>query len=206
MLMADQVAPIIKRLQALSGPIHLVGHSHGASLAALTAVELEDRVASLSLYEPNSFGALIDDGLEASHQEIISRFGDIETRMDTPETRRRFAEDLMNFWLGQGAWDQLKGEMRDQLVGVMEPTAREVYAALYSPFSLAALTPLQARTLLMFDPHTPPAARLVSDRFQARMPACHVAHFPRRGHLAPIIHAAEVNRVIIAHIRAHMQA
>ena len=201
MLMADQIAPILDYLQGVSGPIHLVGHSHGASLAALTAVEIRGRVASLSMYEPNSFGALTHDGLESSRREIIERFGDLKARMETDESRWRFAEDLMNFWLGQGAWHHLRDEAKAQIISVIEPTAREVYAALYSPFEITALEELEDRVLVMFDPHTPPAARLVSERYQARLSKCRAEHFPRCGHLAPITHASAVNNVIMRHLQ-----
>lgn len=204
MLMADQVAPIFEYLSQQSGPLHLVGHSHGASLAAVCASQLSGRVKSLSLYEPNTFLTLdLNDPEQArQYQGVAQAFGDLDERMLSEVSQARFAEDLLNFWLGEGAWRELPERMRAQLCGVMRPTAREVYAALHSPFDPASLSALGERVLLMFDPHTPPLARRVSERYLSLLPKAQVKHFPGCGHLAPILHADRVNAVIEAHLRS----
>ena len=204
MLMADQVAPIFEYLSQQSGPLHLVGHSHGASLAAVCASQLSGRVKSLSLYEPNTFMTLDHNDPEQArqYQGVADAFGDLDERMLSAESQARFAEDLLNFWLGEGAWSELPERMRAQLCGMMRPTAREVYAALHSPFDPSLLTSLGERVLLMFDPQTPPLARRVSERYQSLLSNAKVTRFDGCGHLAPILHAERVNLVIEAHLRS----
>ena len=205
MLIQDQAAPIIEllrdRLQGKENSIHLVGHSHGASITAFIASELSEYIASVSMYEPNTFGLLKSrDDSSSQYQVIINSFGDLQIRMNTFENRERFAKDLMNFWLGEKSWDSLDEKLKLQLISVMEPTAQEVYSALHSDFDLAPLIPLGDRVQMMYDPYSPVEARLVTERYIACLDEAKVITFDHCGHLAPIFHADRMNKVIIEHI------
>lgn len=206
MLIQDQAAPIIKVLvdilQSEPQTIHLVGHSHGASIAAFIATELREYIASISMYEPNTFGLLQSSEEDLLlYQEIVQSFGDLQTRMSTLESRKLFAEDLMNFWLGDESWASLDERLKSQLIAVMKPTAKEVYSALYSHFDLSPLYMLGNRVQMMYDPHSPAAARLVTERYIALLEKARVVTFDHCGHLAPIFHAERVNKTIVEHIR-----
>ena len=202
MTFQDQIAPVLKYAQSHAGPIHLVGHSHGASLAALIATRLGERVQSLSLYEPNSF-CILDPAhpqQRARYELIKAGFGDLAARREDPKSRALFAEELLNFWLGADAWSRLTERLQGQLISLMDPTINEVHAALHCPIDIAPLNRLADRVLLMFDPHTPPAALEVSQRYHALLPSCRIQTFPRGGHLAPVFHPQLVNDVICEHV------
>ena len=205
MLIQDQAAPIIEllreRLQSEEKSVHLVGHSHGASIAACIASELSESIASISMYEPNTFGLLRSRANDLSQYEnIIGSFGDLQNKMSTFESREMFAKDLMNFWLGDQSWASLDEKLRLQLISVMKPTAKEVYSALYSHFDLSPLMPLGDRVQMMYDPYSPAAARLVTERYITCLKNAKVSTFDHCGHLAPIFHADRINKVIIQHI------
>ena len=55
---ADDLISLIRALRL--GPAHLVGHSYGATVAALVAMERPEMVSSLVLGEPNLFSVLSD--------------------------------------------------------------------------------------------------------------------------------------------------
>ena len=202
MTFKDQVKPVIEYLKSQTGPLHLVGHSHGATLAALTATLVGDRVRSLSIYEPNSFCVLDQDAPRQREQyELIrSSFGDLAARGATPETQAIFAEELLDFWLGRGAWRKLPDRLQGQLISMMKPTINEVHAALHCPIDIRPLYHLKNRVLLMFDPHTPPAALEVSQCYQALLPHCRTQQFPHGGHLAPVFHPHQINEAICHHL------
>ena len=204
MTFEDQVKPVVNYLNAKPGGVHLVGHSHGGTLAALTAITLGDRVKSLSIYEPNSFRILQpDDSQHMTQYEIIkSSFGDLNERGSTLKSKALFAEELLDFWLGQGAWIALPQRLQDQLISLMDATIGEVHAALHCPIDITPLKRLKARMLLMFDPHTPPAALEVTHRFCEILPQCKVQTLPHCGHLGPIFHADRVNQVICQHLKS----
>ena len=206
MLIQDQAAPIISflqdNIQLSPQTVHLVGHSHGASIVAYIASQLSENIASISMYEPNTFGILkSNDDDRQKYKEIIDSFGDLHSRMNTAENRKVFAKDLMNFWLGDGSWARLDEKLRSQLISVMQPTAKEVYSALHSNFDLSQLIALEKRVQMMYDPHSPPAARLVTERYIDTLENAKVNTFDYCGHLAPIFHAERVNQKITEHIK-----
>ena len=202
LMIADQAAPILNYLDDQIGPVHLVGHSHGSTIATYIAGHISHRVASLSLYEPNAFGVLKFDNSTEQNKlyEIINEFGDIEQRMDNLESRMIFAEELLDFWLGEGAWPKLPEKLRNQLISMMQTTSKDVYAALHSVVTLEPLKDLGSRVLMMFDPFTPDLAQAVTRRYLEILSDCMVHEFPHYGHLAPIFHAEKVNQCIATHI------
>src|SRR5262245_15034118 len=50
--LADEAAPILRAVDSLQKPVHLVGHSYGGAVALRVARERPSRIASLTLYEP----------------------------------------------------------------------------------------------------------------------------------------------------------
>ena len=198
----DQVAPLLSHLQAQSGPIHIIGHSHGATLAALLATQLGDRVSSLMLYEPNNFGVLDHtcDKQRAEYESVRAAFGDLDARMSTLSARAEFAQDLLNFWLGPQAWDTLSERVRAQLIESTLPTSLEVYAALHDTFEVPLLRTLGERLLLAYDPHTPPLALAVTRRYRELLSGCTVETLPHAGHLGPITHAERFNQIVMNHL------
>lgn len=205
MTYSDQAEPILDYINHEQGSvqdkIHLVGHSHGASIVTTIALALGRRVTSLSIYEPNSFGVLADEiRLVRQYNEIVRLFGDLEDRLENVESQEAFAKDLIHFWLGEGSWIRLPARQRAQLVELMPQTVHEVHAALFCPFSIEPLKEIADRVMLMYDPSSPPHARAVSEYYEKVLAHSRVERFQGCGHLAPITHSDLVNAAIADHI------
>jgi pimeloyl-ACP methyl ester carboxylesterase len=201
----QQIQPIISYIKDLDHSVHLVGHSHGATLAALTACTLPNRIRSLALYEPNTFGALDLNHPQdlMYYQSTCEAFDCFNTVNQTPDRYPDLAEKLLDFWLGTGSWHTLPKRLQQQIIGTMKPTLNEVYAVMHDVVDLEALAPLANRTLLMYDPHTPKEALQVIQRYKMVLGDCKTQVFPSLGHLAPIHYPEQVNPVIQAHIQFH---
>jgi pimeloyl-ACP methyl ester carboxylesterase len=93
---ADQVAAVVAAVDALPGPVALVGHSGGGSIASAAADARADRVAHVIYVDsgPLGDGAAINEGLTAVNGEVPlpewSEFDDSELTDLTDEQREQF--------------------------------------------------------------------------------------------------------------------
>ena len=200
MRLEDQAEPIAELMKARGEPLHIVGHSHGATIAALIATYIPNQVRSLSLYEPNTFCALDPVVDREAYQATCASFKSFDLYPPDPSKFPEFAEVLLDYWLGQGAWNTLSDRLKAQLIEGMEPTLNEVNSVITGSFPIEELRQFGPKTLLMFDPNTPPSALQVVKRYHSVLDGCVIHTFPNLGHLAPAQHPLDVNPVIIEHI------
>ena len=110
---ADDVATFIEALGL--GPVHLVGRSYGANVAAAVALRNPDLVQALVLWEPplSSLIQANDDGIEA-RQAAGRMFGPVDAAMqegDAEKATRLLIEGI--YGLPPGGWDSLPPEVRE---------------------------------------------------------------------------------------------
>lgn len=97
---------IIKAIaEHVDEPLHLVGHSFGATVALAAAISREVNVLSLSLFEPTPVSILQATGqtvLFNQTQEICNAFevAHVSENIDAPRI-------VIDFWDGTGAFDNL---------------------------------------------------------------------------------------------------
>src|SRR3954454_12489812 len=104
--LADEVE-LIAPLLSESGPVVLVGHSYGAAVALEVALTHPDRVTALALYEPASWGLLVQERPRGPGTREIQGLRD-ETDRLVREGRTAAATQLfLTYWAGPAAWDAL---------------------------------------------------------------------------------------------------
>src|SRR5215467_8101676 len=105
--LSDEVALLEPVLERAHGPVMLVGHSYGAAVALIAALEHPEKVHALVVYEPTLF-ALVDqespepnaiDGFRATFTETAELF----EAGDAAAAGRCFVD----YWSGSGAWEQM---------------------------------------------------------------------------------------------------
>lgn len=101
------VDDLIGLINALGpGPAHLVGHSYGATVAALVAMERPDLVKTLILGEPSLFSILSDP-----HDKVSLRFHgialDVVRRLTENGEQRLAVPEYVNIVLGKDVFHQL---------------------------------------------------------------------------------------------------
>lgn len=189
---AQGVSDAIDRLG--DAPVHLVGHSYGASVALQVALERPQRVASLTLYEPVRF-ALLRGHDDAAWRAIVAAGRAIGAHVlagRLHDAARMFVE----YWSGSGAWHRL-GAVRQDAVARRMPKVQAEFEALFDD----AVPPADYRRLamplhLVCGGASPLPARRVAERLAALHPNARLTHWPGADHMAPLTQVERFARLL----------
>src|SRR5206468_10154155 len=106
----SDVDALVRLLDELGAPAHVVGHSYGGLLALQLALRRPALVRSLALFEPVAFG-ILDEPADDEARRTLAR---IELVYDAraAEADEAWLRAFVDWWSGAGAWDALAAEAR----------------------------------------------------------------------------------------------
>lgn len=171
------------------GPVDLIGHSIGGTVALRLAARAPQRVRSLTLIEPVLFAAscsghALDDELAA-----LAAAGRMEA------AARRF----LDAWGAPGGFEALPSGLRQAAVRLM-PLVLETDAALsadvHGILRPGGVESVAAPALLIAGADSPAVMGEILDTLAARLPNAHRATVAGAGHMAPVTHPAEVAALV----------
>ncbi|AKT37927.1 alpha/beta fold hydrolase [Chondromyces crocatus] len=183
----------------LGGPVHLVGHSYGALIALLVAMETQVPVRSLSLFEPVAFGILHATADQAG-------LADLDTAQspafldETTGGDEAWLNAFIDYWSGPGAWNALPATARNEFLRVGRKAFLEVRSLMHLRAPLDAFRAIRTPTLLLTGSASTVAARRVAVQLAEHLPAAELQILDDVGHMGPLTHADLVNARIRAHI------
>lgn len=201
MTLDQEIAPVLDLIGHHTGPVHVVGHSHGASLAALTAVNIMDRLASLTVWETNAFH-LLDNGNaddKRAWQQSYGTFGDYAARAGDSDLMD-ISREMLDFWMGDGYFDAMPAEKQQWIASAIRPVTNEIDAIFKNRIAFENLAPKQERILHMADPETAAPAWRVAQILREMLPDMDWREYPGLTHMGPVFFPDKVNPDIIAHI------
>lgn len=175
------------------GPVDLIGHSIGATVALRLAVAAPGRVRSLTLIEPVLFAASrsghsLDDELAA-----LAAAGKIEAA----------ARLFLGIWGAPGGFEALPRSLQQAAVELM-PLVLETDAALsadvHGILRPGGLEAVRAPSLLIAGADSPAVVGEIFDTLAARLPDARRATVPGAGHMAPVTHPAEVTALVAGNL------
>lgn len=183
---------------AQDGPIDLIGHSFGATVALRMAMARPDLLRSLTLIEPVLFAvARADDpGLlavqEAESQPIDAAYaaGDLEL------TTR-----LFNRMWGPGhpKWPDLPETSRAAMMRAM-PVIPASYGTLYedenNTLAPGALEAVSVPVLLIHGGTSPAVMAVIARGLRRRLPQAQLAALPGAGHMLPVTHPQQTAQLL----------
>jgi pimeloyl-ACP methyl ester carboxylesterase len=190
-----QAQLVLALCEELGAPIHLVGHSFGASVALKAASLLGPRVGSLVLLEPNPFYLLKQNGrvqafLESrALRDHVKCFGSLG---DWPKVAERFAE----YWLGDGSWSAMPEKRRSAFADSLPPNFYEWDAVMDEETTVEEWKALTARTLVVSDATTRLPIREIVDIFAKACPHWLFHTIPEGGHMAPLTRPELINPIV----------
>ena len=191
----DQALEDARRIRPATGPVHLIGHSYGATVALRLALSDPARVASLTLIEPVQFSLLAEDDPAAFAAEMAAQapFFDAAAAGDWPEAARLF----LGRWGGAPAGAD---PQRTALALAQIPFVAAENLVLNDPEHAGVrardLPRLTCPVLLVAGALSPPVAHRILDVIAARRPAARRLTLPAAGHMAPLTHPRPIAAAI----------
>ena len=164
-------------IEAIRGPVHLLGHSYGG-IVALEAALRTDRLRSLILYEPP-----INVGADTPPDDLADRLaallatGDREAMLVTfLEEGPRYPPELIAAQRAQPEWAQR--------VGYAHTLAREAQAQRRYQLDVTAVSRLRVPTLLLLGSRSPPFFRTAIEALNRALPRSELAVLEGQHHNA----------------------
>jgi pimeloyl-ACP methyl ester carboxylesterase len=194
----DEVALIEPLLGDAGPPVALVGHSYGAAVALVAAVERPQRVRALALYEPTLIA--LADAESPPPNETAGIRGAVEraaAALDAGD-RDAAAEAFIDYWMGDGSWAQTPEARKPAIADSVANVRRWAHALMTEPSGVAALRALDMPVLLMSGRRSTASAHAVARIVAASLPRVTRVEFDGLGHMGPITHPDAVNAAIQA--------
>jgi pimeloyl-ACP methyl ester carboxylesterase len=198
----DEVRFLEPVLRSGGDSLVLVGHSHGAAVAMLAALQAPGRVRALALYEPTLF-SLVDarnpppNGADGIRHAVAAAAASLDAG-DSEAAAKHFVD----FWSGDGSWDATPAERKPAIARSVVNVRRWGHALFSESTPLEAFARLRMPTLYMLGGRSPQSARAVADVLLPVLPNARVIHFPQLGHMGPITHPEIVNAAIVRFLGA----
>lgn len=195
---------LIRLIETIGGPVHIVAHSYGAAVA-LDAARIDagtgGAVASLCLIEPVSFH-LLKGGADPAAWRTISAVARACSDAVAAGKPKRAANAYMGFWIGSLRWRLAPRRFRQEVMRTIHKVADEfklMFESNERPSDYAEITcPL---TLVRGGRSPQPAARVVGLLDDALDQAQTIV-IPSAGHMSPFTHRADIARIVQRHLAA----
>ncbi len=179
----------------LERPMHVVGHSFGATVALRLAMDIPDRVQSLTIIEPPFYAAAVAAGLNPSE---VPESGDFEALLKAQDWSR--AAPLFNDMWGDGTpWQDVPEKMQAYMIRCMPIVAAS------SPFMVqdkaglldeGLMESIRCPVRLIQGANTLPIVDAIMAALAVRMPHAERITVPDAGHMVPISHPGAVAQVL----------
>lgn len=192
--LSDATSVALAVCERIPGPVRLVGHSWGGTIALATASQLGAKVTHLALYEPMLIGLLRGHGREAAWQEAEGMYHSVQDHAARAQWDA-LAEIFTDYFNGDGSWASTPEDRRKTIASQLHPNPHEWDAG--SPAITAEeFKAISAKTLLMLGQHTRFAIREISEVLAAAFPAWIRREIAGAGHMGPLTHGPQVNALL----------
>ena len=184
----------------IDGPMDLIGHSFGATIALRIAVETPELVRSLTMIEPVYFAAAIADEPEilADYKRANAALDAAFASGDEREAARVFNRD----WGDGTPWETLPTRMRNHMARLVHYVpASSAFLHHDSAGLLGRLARAAMPAVLIEGDQSPPMSAKVAISLAKRLPDVTRVIIKGAGHMLPITHPDDVAapiRVVLA--------
>jgi len=201
--LADEAAAAVAALDAIAGPVHLVGHSYGGAVALKLALAHPARVKSLTLIEPVSFHLLRGRGEQDRALFLeIGRIGMAVTQATGTGDYHAGLSRFVDFWNGPGAWAALPPQRQAQLTRQIGVVALNFWATMTDPLVASDLAGIAVPTQILSGTVSPRVVRHIAKLVADSIRGASLQRIENAGHMLPLTHpesTLQAIRALIAH-------
>ncbi|WP_424630295.1 alpha/beta fold hydrolase [Bradyrhizobium sp. SYSU BS000235] len=190
---------VSEKLDALTGPIHLLGHSFGGAVAfkLATSGRHAHRVRSLTLIEPVLPLILLEQDTDRAMYELFIRECEYICSPIWSGEKELAVKRFLRYWHGAGYWERLSSHKKVAFLERANKLAGD-FAAVFGEAGIGeAARRLTVPTLLFSGGASPLAMQQFVKRLASIMPQARHIHLPAADHLLPITYASEINPSIL---------
>jgi len=199
----DEVALLRPVLERAKGPVSLVGHSYGAAVALIAALEYPERVRSLVLYEPTLFSLVDEESPSPNAADGFREAFDAAAALFDAGDAVGAGRCFVDYWSGRGAWDAMPEARQGQVASSIAAIRDWGNACMSDPTPLRAFTWVGAPVLYMMGQDSPGSSLGVARLLTQTLPRVQVVEFEGIGHMGPVTHPDVVNGFISRFLERH---
>lgn len=186
----SDVLAIIELIEQIGEPVHLVGHSMGASVAIKLAMTAGHLVRSLTVFEPAMFHLLRDGNAQDQvlHRDIALVEGMLAACAadnDAPAGMARFVD----FWNGEGTWDRLTPNVQDMYASQIGHVLRDFAAGGKETWGSDAVAGIACPTFTYLGLKSPAVSQRTTEIVAEAIRGASLTVLPDADHMAPMTHA-----------------
>lgn len=196
----DQANLVVSLVKFIPGPLRLVGHSFGGSVAGKAAMLLGARVSHLCLFEPTLFHLLAQNGHGESYAEAMA-LRDFVRLYGKRGDWAAVAERFVDYWLGNGAWDTMPQERRLAYMELLHPNYHEWDSVDSHRTTIEEFRRIKAKGMMLYSPDARRPSREIAQLFSEKCPDWSVIRIADGGHMAPLTHPEVVNPLIASFLQ-----
>lgn len=198
--LADQAGLVLELVRDSPGPVRIVGHSFGGSVACKAAAMLGTRASHLFLFEPTLFNLLAQNGRRETYAEAAA-LRDFIRLHGRKDDWGAVAERFVDYWSGDGGWAATPDERRLAYVQLLRPNYYEWDSVDSDQTTIEELAAIRGRSMIAYSPAARRPINEIANLFREKCPNWSVARIAEGGHMAPLTHPQVVNPLIADFLR-----
>ena len=191
----DVIEAVIRRA---GGPVHLVGHSFGGSVALATALRKQAAIASLSIIEAPVAPILRDLG-EDAHYASFRRMTDTYFASHARGEPEAVAK-MIDFYGGAGTFASWPPRLRAYAIETAQVNIVDWSCGYAFPKSAAQLAAITVPTLVIWGVASPRAVQRANELLVDHVPGARRMIMAGAAHFMIATHAAQVAAAIAHHV------
>lgn len=202
--LTDQAGLVLELLRDIPGPVRIVGHSFGGSVACKAAALLGRRTSHLFLFEPTLFHLLQQNGRRESYAEAAA-LRDFIRFHGQKDDWGAVAERFVDYWIGDGGWAATPDERRLAYMQLLRPNYYEWDSVDSDQTTIEEFAAIRARAMIAYAPEARRPINEIANLFREKCPTWSVAKVAEGGHMAPLSHPQVLNPLIAGFLHADRQ-